>query len=133
VSIDRIVQPARPHVEAQWLARRCARVALPVLPFVLLLCCQLQLPGVLHTFERVIGGLTLIVVPGYILLWVLGLDPLAADAPGYRWPLVVPLSLAIGVLLGTFLVLTPIGLSACSLWGGLSVLAAMSFLGARWL
>jgi hypothetical protein len=93
-----------------------------LLPFMLLLGHSLQLPGPLHLFGQVLGGVALLVVPGYVLLWALRLDPLATSAPGYRWPLVVPLSLSLDILLGTLLVITPIGLSARSLWAGLSVL-----------
>jgi len=112
---------------------QCARASLLVLPLVLLLCSHLQLPGILHTVEHLLGGIALLVVPGYALLRARGGNPVAADAPGYRWPLVAPLSLAIGVLHGTFLVLTPIGLSACSLWAGMSILTVTFVLGSRWL
>ena len=114
---------------AQWLTPGHLRIGALALPPISLLLCRFQFSGGLHIFEQVLGSFTLLVVPGYILLQALGLDPLAVDTVGHRWVLVMPLSVAIDVLLGTFLVLTPIGLSACSLWAGVSTLVLLFVLG----
>ena len=117
--------------QAHWLMPGYFRAGAVALPVLCLLLCRFQLSGGLHIFEQAVGGFALLVVPGYTLLWVLGLDPLAVDTSGYRWALVVPLSVAIDVLLGTFMVLTPIGLSSCSLWAGVSILVLICVLGNR--
>jgi hypothetical protein len=98
------------------------RFALLALPAGLALRCIVEPAGVLQAVSGTLGLLALVLAPGYALLWALGLDPLAGGGPsGLRWMLAVPLSLAWDATAGTLLVLTPIGLSACSLWLAMSV------------
>ena len=126
-------RPARLGIAMKWRSGRYPRMALLMLPFLFLLRCNLTALGDPNMAEQMVGIFTLLFVPGYAVLRSLGLDPIAGNAPGYRWPLVVPLSLAIDMLLGMLLVLTPLGLSACSIWAGLSMVALAPLLKARWL
>lgn len=101
------------------------RAAFLGLPLVLMVFSHFATPGPLDFFLHLAGGFALLVAPGYAVLYALGLDPIGARNPEYRWVLLIPLSLAVGVLVGMFLVLTPIGLSACSLWTSMSVVIAV--------
>lgn len=110
------------------LLPRYIRAGLLLSPFLLLLCYYLLSWESLHIFTQIVGGISLLTVPGYLVLYILGLDPLAADASGYRWSLVLPLSISVNVILGMLLVLTPVGLSFVSLWTGLSILTIVCIL-----
>jgi hypothetical protein len=80
--------------------------------------------------EVLVSAASLVIIPGYAALRSLRIDPLRT-ASGYGWPLVVPLGLAVDVLLGLVLISTPIGLSAVTLWSGLSIISLAS-LGLTW-
>lgn len=103
------------------LLRDILRTLLLVSPFLLALLCVAGMKPVAAAPLGLIGAATLLLVPGYALLWTVRRDPFAPNVLLQEsWLLVIAVSLALDVLLGVFLVLTPVGLSACSLWIGLS-------------
>lgn len=110
-------------------ARRFLGLALLLLPVLFLFRTQGQVSE-RHLAEAVTAGAALLVIPGYAVLRTLRLDPLR-PAADHRWPLVVPLGMAADIVLGLVLVSTPVGLSAVTLWSGLSVISLTS-LGLTW-
>ncbi len=120
-------QPASP---AQG-SRNAAHTVLLGLPLLMLMGQMVEPSGALGLALGLLAVPVLLVTPGYALLCVLRLGPLAAGAGLSTRVLVVPLSLAVDVLLGTVLVISPARLTAASLSAGLSVLSVGALLWVR--
>ena len=116
-----------PLIRRQDWALRFVRVVLMSLPLIALARHALPLSAPPNPVDQTVGVLALSLTPGYVLLSMLKLDPLAKRAPSWLWGLVVPLSLAIDTVLGTFLVMTPIGLSQLPLWTSISIWTLVVF------
>ncbi len=117
-------RPSGPRLS--WAAKRGSRspkrtvaeMALFGLPLVLLAFWSIEFPAPVDLAVNVAGAVAMLVSPGFaVLRAALG----RRRRLGAGWALVVPLSLAIDIALGTALVLTPVGLSELTLWAGLSI------------